>query len=103
MKETHYRPLPDGLYIGLSTIDGNGLFTSIELTADSELGFSHVEDYSGLFNNNYIRTPLGGFVNHSTTPNCEFYKAGRYMKMKTLKNIPIGGELTVTYKLYDPS
>jgi len=31
MKENKYRPLPDGLYVGMSVIEGNGLFTNKEL------------------------------------------------------------------------
>jgi len=31
MKEDNYRPLPEGLYIGNSIIEGNGLFTKKEL------------------------------------------------------------------------
>ena len=37
MKENNYRPLPDGLYIGLSTIEGNGLFTHKELKEGDEI------------------------------------------------------------------
>ena len=76
MKENNYRPLPEGLYIGNSKIEGNGLFTYIELKKSEELGISHIRYNSDDFHSNYIRTPLGGFVNHSNTPNCELYECG---------------------------
>ena len=44
MKTTKpYRPLPKELYIGLSEIEGNGLFTSESLESDLELGISHIK------------------------------------------------------------
>jgi len=102
MKENNYRPLPEGLYIGNSKIEGNALFTYIELKKSEELGISHIRYNSDDFHSNYIRTPLGGFVNHSNTPNCELYECGAYLKMKTSKNIRPGEELTLAYNLYDP-
>jgi|14BtaG_2_1085337.scaffolds.fasta_scaffold18957_2 mannose-6-phosphate isomerase-like protein (cupin superfamily) len=102
MKENNYRPLPEGLYIGMSEIEGNGLFTSKELKKDDEMGISHIRYNSDDFHSNYIRTPLGGFINHSETPNCEFYECGAYLKMKISTDINAGEELTVKYTLYDP-
>ena len=64
MKENNYRPLPDGLYIGISEIDGNGLFTRKELKEGDEMGITHIRYNSDDFHSNYIRTPLGGFYNH---------------------------------------
>ena len=66
-----YRPLPKEVTIKKSYIEGLGLFANDNLSANTELGISHIKD--NRFENDYIRTPLGGFVNHSTTPNCEFY------------------------------
>ena len=54
-----------------------------------------------MFEDDYIRTPLGGFVNHSNNPNCEFYKDGNYIKLRTIKSISKGNELTAKYWLYD--
>jgi|TARA_R110000796_G_scaffold244990_2_gene368773 hypothetical protein len=104
MKKTEpYRPLPKELYIGMSPIEGNGLFTSKELSDGKELGISHITYDSGDFHSDYIRTPLGGFVNHdSDNPNCTVYKCGSYLKMKTIKQIKKGEELTLNYTLYDP-
>ena len=72
-----YRPLPKELTIKKSLIEGLGLFTNNNLSANTELGISHVEDIK--FEDNYIRTPLGGFVNHSPNPNCEFYIDDNYI------------------------
>ena len=97
-----YRPLPRTLYIDHSTIDGNGIFTTDELPKNEELGISHIKNSSGDFHSDYIRTPLGGFVNHSENPNCELYECGDYLKMRTTKLIKTGEELTLMYNLYDP-
>jgi SET domain-containing protein len=49
--------------------------------------------------NNLLRTPLGGFINHSDTPNCKITgKMTRYLY--TLNNIDEGVELTLKYKMY---
>ena len=76
-----------------------GLFANDNLSANTKLGISHVKDIR--FENNYIRTPLGGFVNHSDTPNCEFYKDNDYIILRTIRHINIGNELTAEYWLYD--
>ena len=93
-----YRPLPASLIIKPSGIDGLGLFSKEELPAGKEFGICHVED--NRFENGYIRTPLGGFYNHSDDPNCETYKFEGYIKLKSIKNIKIDEELTTNYWLY---
>ena len=103
MKENSYRPLPEGLYIGNSNIEGNGLFTKIELKEGEELGITHIRYNSDDFHSNYIRTPLGGFVNHSTTPNCKTFYEGRLISIITITDIKAGDEITLKYNMYDPS
>ena len=61
-----YRPLPDGLTIKNSPIEGLGLFATVEIKANSFIGVTHIRDEQ--FENKYIRTPLGGFYNHSNEP-----------------------------------
>ena len=61
-----YRPLPDGLTIKNSPIEGLGLFTNIEIKKNTFIGITHIRDEQ--FENKYIRTPLGGFYNHSNEP-----------------------------------
>ncbi len=61
-----YRPLPDVLTIKNSPIDGLGLFATKAIKANSFIGVTHIRDEQ--FENKYIRTPLGGFYNHSNEP-----------------------------------
>ena len=62
-----YRPLPDFLTIKKSPIEGLGLYATQDIKANSFIGLTHVQDNN--FDNGYIRTPLGGFYNHSNNPN----------------------------------
>ncbi len=62
-----YRPLPDGLTIKSSPIEGLGLFSNIDIKVNSFIGITHIRDEQ--FENKYIRTPVGGFYNHSNEPN----------------------------------
>jgi hypothetical protein len=94
-----YKPLPKSLTISPSLIDGLGLYTKEDLPAGVELGITHVKDKR--FENGYIRTPLGGFFNHSDDPNCDCYVSGDFLKLKTIKDIKAGEELTCYYWLYE--
>ncbi len=62
-----YRPLPDQLTIKNSKIEGLGLFSKVKIKKNSFIGVTHLRDE--LFEGKYIRTPLGGFYNHSDNPN----------------------------------
>ena len=94
-----YRPLPKNVTIKQSKIDGLGLFALEDISTCTVLGITHVYDEE--FDNNYIRTPLGGFFNHSKDPNCQAYIEGRFIMLKTIKNIKEGEELTAKYWLYN--
>ena len=96
---SNYRPLPKEVTIKKSYIEGLGLFANENLSANMKLGISHIEDKR--FEDNYIRTPLGGFVNHSDVPNCEFYVEDDYIILRTIRNINQGNELTAEYWLYN--
>ena len=61
-----YRPLRDWLTIKNSPIEGLGLFATINIKKNSFIGVTHIRDEQ--FENKYIRTPLGGFYNHSNDP-----------------------------------
>ena len=98
-----YNPLPKFLTIKKSKIHGLGLFTLVDLPVGLELGMSHIS-----INTNIIRTPLGGFYNHSEEPNCEKhikYKnrgySNTYYFLKTVRDVKKGEELTVKYTLYN--
>jgi len=60
-----YKPLPSGLIIKDSGIEGQGVFTTRDLSVGCNLGESHYQ-----IDEELIRTPLGGFINHSEEPNC---------------------------------
>ena len=61
-----YRPLPKELTIKNSVIEGLGLFVTANIKANTFIGVTHIRDEQ--FENKYIRTPLGGFYNHSNNP-----------------------------------
>jgi len=87
-----YRPLPSYMTIKESPIDGLGLFT---LT----LGVTHVwyEEVGSVF-----RTPLGGFINHSETPNCEIkrFDGTIVSHLFPIRPIKAGEEITLKYTMY---
>jgi len=108
-----YRPLPESLTIKPSAIHGNGLFATENIPNGTVLGISHI--HHDLFPNGWIRTPLGGFTNHSETPNCKlvvdtiddiFAQDEGFLTeiklLQTTENIKGGTELTCTYTLYSP-
>lgn len=95
-----YKPLPEYLTIKPSDIEGLGLFTLTDIDNDFTIGVTHVQD--NRFPDGYIRTPLGGFFNHSETPNCEVVTDGDFIKLHTIRDIKAGEELTATYTLYKP-
>ena len=96
----NYTPLPYFLTIKESNIDGLGLFAKENIDRGVDLGVSHVHHHK--FLNGYIRTALGGFVNHSEEPNCKLIDNETEMNLHTLKDIKSGEELTLKYKLYNP-
>ena len=94
-----YRPLPEHLTIKESTIEGLGLYSTESLTQARFLGVSHVPNDK--FENGYIRTPLGGFINHSEEPNCEVREdVDGNLMLFTLRQILPDEELTLKYNLY---
>jgi hypothetical protein len=96
-----YKPLPDYLSVGLSDIHGIGIIAKDDIPAEVDMGISHVYDIN--FQHNYIRTPLGGFINHSENANCELIDDinSDYKKIKTIRKIIKGEELTLDYSMYD--
>ena len=93
----NYRPLPDSLTIKPSSIDGLGLFATQTIPKNIDLGMIHFS-YGELI----IRTPLGGFINHSINPNCKKLDLEDEWHLKTIKEIKKGQELTLKYTLYNP-
>ena len=62
-----YKPLPKQLTIKKSPIEGLGLYALEDIKKNSYIGVTHIRDEQ--FENKYIRTPVGGFYNHSNEPN----------------------------------
>mgnify|MGYP000029218218 CR=1 FL=1 len=52
-----YKPLPKELTIKESSIEGLGLFANEDILINKEFGISHIKNK--LFEDDYIRTPLG--------------------------------------------
>ena len=97
-----YKPLPFRLVIADSGISGQGLFTTRKLVRGTHLGESHYR-----LDGELIRTPLGGFINHSDEPNCvrsQYRIRPHYDKwtITVTEDIEEGEELTLKYTMYDP-
>ena len=96
-----YKPLPDYLSIGPSDIHGVGIIAKDDIPAEIDMGISHVYDLN--FQHDYVRTPLGGFINHSDDANCELIEDedSEYKRIRTIRKVLKGEELTLTYSLYE--
>ena len=102
-----YKPLPKELRLGFSDIHDIGVFAKEVIPQGTNFGMTHLQ-----FGKNLVRTPLGGFLNHSDDPNCEKAKLKFSNEDKqpgyifnkwnliTIKNIKEGEELTLTYTFY---
>ena len=93
----NYRPLPESLTIKPSSIEGLGLFATKTIPKNTDLGMIHFT-YGELI----IRTPLGGFINHSDKPNCKKLDLEDEWHLKTVTEIKKDQELTLKYTLYTP-
>ena len=93
----NYRPLPESLTIKPSSIEGLGLFATKTIPKNTDLGMIHFS-YGELI----IRTPLGGFINHSDKPNCKKLDLEDEWHLKTITEIKKNQELTLKYTLYTP-
>ena len=82
-----YRPLPKNLTIKDSKIEGLGLFSKTKIKKNSFLGITHVKHDD--FQDMYIRTPLGGFYNHSKNPNVTKISSDTLPKYDFGQNIEI--------------
>ncbi len=122
-EKKNYKPLSYDLFIEESLIEGQGLFSSIDIPKGTDLGVSHIEfEKDKMSPKELIRTPLGGFINHEPTikelqndklveisgPNCEKIKKRpdgnkTEWNLVTLKDIKMGEELTLEYSFYKPN
>lgn len=98
--ENSYRPLPSNLTLKDTDKHGFGIFATEDIKAGVFLGITHV-----WFREEWIRTPIGGFINHSEEPNCFINtqpgRPGRdpARELYSIKPISQGDELTVYYTL----
>ena len=103
-----YKPLPESVTIKPSGVHGLGLFADQKIMHGTNLGMSHLKIGDTIF-----RTPLGGFINHSNTPNCvkaelrmtaQDMQGHRYDYKKwnliVSQDVKEGEELTVRYTFY---
>jgi SET domain-containing protein len=111
-----YRPLPDTLDIQKSSIEGNGLFALKDLASNDDKYYmdywsdlakylSHIEVVTPSERNLY-RTTIGGFINHSSKPNCTLFLRRvitnhdlniREYYIRPTRLIKTGEELTLDY------
>ena len=90
-----YQALPKYLHIQDSPVSGQGIFASQDIPENLLLGMSHI-----VVDEEIIRTPLGGFKNHSENPNCRKWSEGSKYYMKTIRPIKKGQELFLKYTFY---
>ena len=103
-----YKPLPKELRLGFSDIHDIGLFAKEKIKMGHDFGLCHLK-----LGKQIIRTPLGGFINHSDDPNCtktmfrisNFNDAALKMDYKdwrlfAINDIKEGEELTLEYTFY---
>ena len=86
--QNKYRHLPSFLSIGPSNIEGAGIIAQDDIPKDVVIGITHIYDPN--FQHNHIRTPLGGFINHSDDPNCVKWCEDDKYFVKTLRPIHKG-------------
>ena len=97
----YFKPLPDEVTVGESEIDGLGVFATQNIEEAVDLGSTHIKVpmIAG-----YIRTPLGGFINHSEEPNCylvlsQDWDDYRVYNVMPLCEIQEGDEITLNYDM----
>ena len=97
-----YKPLPTGITIKESLLQGLGLFATQNFNKNVVFGIVHIKNKN--FPHGYIRTALGAFYNHSNDPNCKnlagFWHQIPVKYLVTTRSIKTGEELTAKYTLY---
>ena len=90
-----YQALPKELHVKNSPVAVQGIFAKEDISAGTNLGMSHL-----VIDDIIYRMPLGGFINHSDTPNClKYYEDGFYF-IQTKTKIKAGDELFLKYSFY---
>ena len=89
-----YKPLPAFLTIKKSPIHKLGLFALEDISKGTNLGRSHF-----VVQDEFVRMPLGGFVNHSDNPNVRITreKGTRFFQLLVINDIKSGEEIVAKY------
>ena len=95
--EDTYTPLYQGLTIKESEVHGLGLFAEMNFDAGMDFGETHVFVVNRS-RRDWVRTPLGGFINHSETPNCYINTESEDRTLYSIRPIKKGEEITVYYR-----
>ena len=90
-----YQPLPREVQIKMSKIHGEGLFAKEDIDDNTKIGLGWL-----IVGPELIRTPLGGFINHSDEPNTIKIKKDNRYYLYTIRYIKKGEELTLKYTFY---
>ena len=100
-----YKPLPKQLRLGFSDIHDIGIFAKEGIAQGTNLGMTHLK-----MGEQIIRTPLGGFINHSNNANAVKVELRmgngaptcltKKWSLVTLRDIKPGEEITLRYTFY---
>ena len=90
-----YQPLPREVQIKMSKIHGEGLFAKEDIDDNTKIGLGWL-----IVGPELIRTPLGGFINHSDEPNTIKIKKDNKYHLYSIRDIKKGEELTLKYTFY---
>ena len=94
-----YKPLPHYVTIKESPIAGFGLYASELIEQGTYIGMTHIAYIKA--EDGVVRTPLGGFGNHSDEPNCfKLLMDPETWWIGALRDIEPGEELTWSYTFY---
>ena len=88
-----YNPMPYGVTVAPSNIAGNGIHALKHFPAMHNFGITHHTIPE------LVRTPLGGFLNHSTEPNAALAYIDNAYILYAIKPILANTEITVCYSL----
>lgn len=93
-----FKPLVEGLRIGDSEIEGQGLFATRDWKVGESIGVTHL--YDKRFKDEWCRTATGGFINHSESPNIKLVTDNDMKWGKVLRAVKKGEEMTTFYHIY---
>ena len=119
-KDYEYKPIPHYLELKSSDIDGYGIFAKEDINRLENDGWmsddiaynvlceTHIVLHNKIYSKKYLyRTPVGGFINHSNTPNATLIKiypeSTLYNNnlivyaLSLLRDVKAGEEITLDY------